>query len=262
VEDFVFDAAVLWLASVLTVKKLVTLNSDDVGNSMVTIMSLMFMRIRSFAVNATKVSWKERAIYSWSSLLWFTSFHTSGSTMMANKRNMVLETIGVLFLVTRKDVSQPRPCTSESNEHTYGFWRMILREFNMEQVIRIVGKTNIRLDAIFEGNLVTSRSHTSFKGYQQTIPDFLKNLRATLNVNASGPVDVNLDEPAVNQLWDEVKGIIQAVNSWMIPFLKIFDVEEGNGLSPFAIQIDTPHDLRKLVDQFFCPPRRDMRDVG
>ena len=60
-------------------------------------------------------------------------------------------------------------------------------------------------------------------------------------------------------MWEEVKGVIEVVNSWMMPFLKLFGVEVGNGLSPFAVDIDTPSDLLALIDQFFKPPKRDMR---
>ena len=82
-------------------------------------------------------------------MLWFTSFHTSGSTMLANMRNMVLETVGLLFLVARDDVLHPRRNTSECNEHTYGMWRTMLREFNAEQLTRIVHKSNLKTDCVF-----------------------------------------------------------------------------------------------------------------
>ena len=91
---------------------------------------------------------------------------------MANKRNMLLETVGLMFLIPRSDVSHPRRVTSECNEHTYGIWRTVLREFNMEQLLRIIGKSDIRTNAIFESNLVTHRSKSAFKGYHQTFPDF------------------------------------------------------------------------------------------
>ena len=65
--------------------------------------------------------------------------------MMANKGNMLLESIGVLSLVTRSDVSQPRRATSECNEHTYGIYRMMQREFNIDQLIGIVDKSNIKV---------------------------------------------------------------------------------------------------------------------
>ena len=154
VEDYASDAIVLRLASAETVQKLVLLEGSetsnvDPGNLAVVAVSLVFMRLRSYAVNARNVDWKERAVYSWSTFLWFSSFHTPGSTMITNKRNMLLETVAFLFLVTREDVSQTRRTTSECNEHYYGLWRMIQREFNMEQLIRIFQKIIIKLQAIF-----------------------------------------------------------------------------------------------------------------
>ena len=50
---------------------------------------------------------------------------------------MVLETVDTIFIVTRKYVKTPRRLTSESNEHTYGSWRSVLREFNIAQAIVI-----------------------------------------------------------------------------------------------------------------------------
>ena len=138
-------------------------------------------------------------------------------------------------------------------------WRGILREFNLAQLIRIVQKCIIKIDAIFESDLVNSRSNTSFKGYQQTFEDFLNNTKSSSAEDACGPVHVELDDPAVTQLWDEVKGIIEMTNSWMLPFLKKFGVIDGNGLSPFAVDIETPVDLRQLIEQFFCTQKRDTR---
>ena len=179
--------------------------------------------------------------------------------MMANKRNMLLESIAILFLVTRSDVSHPRQTTSECNEHTYGFWQMLLKEFNMEQLIRIVEKADIKLSAIFKAGLVTARTKTSFKGYQQTFPDFLASLQDGSDGALAGPVDVDLDKKAVDQLWDEVKGVIGMSNAWMVQFLKIFGVVEGNGLSPFVTSIDSPSDLSALIDRFFRPAKSDTR---
>ena len=106
VEDFASDALLLKLASVETIQKLVNLTSRDnlncdVGNYAATVVSLVFLRLRVYAVNARSLPWQDRAIYAWLTVIWFTSFQTSGSTMMANKRNMLLETVGILFLVTR-----------------------------------------------------------------------------------------------------------------------------------------------------------------
>ena len=98
--------------------------------------------------------------------------------MMTNKRNMVLETVVMLFLVTRNDVSQPRCCTSESNEHTFGNRWQILREFNLEQLINLFNKVSNQDDAIFDGNLVKSKSVQ--KGYQSTYTDYVKSFMSGL----------------------------------------------------------------------------------
>ena len=42
-------------------------------------------------------------------------------------------------------------------------------------------------------------------------------------------------------------GIILVVNAWMVPFLKKFGVDKGNGPSPFGVSIDIPHALGELV---------------
>lgn len=132
VKDYASDALILRLASSRTVSKLHELNSDDIGNASVTAVSHMLMRCRLYAVNSRNTSWWVRASLSYMSLLWFTSFHNYravGSyaiTMLPNKRNMWLETIAVLFLTARDDVSKTRGLTSECNEHFFGMIRTIM----------------------------------------------------------------------------------------------------------------------------------------
>ena len=60
------------------------------------------------------------------------------------------------------------------------------------------------------------------------------------------------------QLCTEIKGIICNANQFMKPFLKIFVVEEGNGLSPFSVYMDTPAELINIIEDFFQPPKRDI----
>ena len=62
-------------------------------------------------------------------------------------------------------------------------------------------------------------------------------------------LEVDLERPPVEHIWPEVMGIILAVNAWMVPFLKTFGVEKGNGLSPFAVSIDIPHALGELAKE-------------
>ncbi len=189
----------------------------------------------------------EQTIYSWATFLWFSSFHNDGSAMMTNKQNMLLELIGLLLFVRQKDVTQPRCATSKCNEHTFAMYRMILWEFNMEQLICIVQKSLIRLGAIFESDLVASRS-MGFKEYQGLFPDYLAALRVKKsNYDDDGKVEININNPVVGQLWDEVMGLLAFIRSAMFPFIKVFGVVEGHGLSPFAVKINTLQDLRQII---------------
>jgi len=260
VSDYASDALPLRLASYDTILKIMNCSCADTGNISVTVVSLAFMRLRSYAVNCRKLDWKQRAVFAWATFLWFSSFHTPGSTMITNKQNMLLESIAIMFLVSRSDVSQSRRLTSECNEHMFGMYRMILREFNTEQVIRIVQKSIIKLDAVFESNLATSRSNTSFKGYQHTMYDYLNSLKAGSGPDMSvGPVHVDTNKSAVSQLWEEVKGVLHYTTAIMTGSLHLFGVVPGNGLSPFAVDIDTATDLQRLVELFFSPHKKGAR---
>ena len=48
----------------------------------------------------------------------------------------------------------------------------------------------------------------------------------------------------------------------MVPLLKLFGFEEGNGISPFADNIKTLWYLVRLVDKLFRPSRRDTRGTN
>ena len=256
IDDFASDAVVLSLASVKTIQALQSYTEAegvkyDIGNYAVTVVSLVFLRLRAYAVNANGLRWRDRALYSFITFLWFSSIQCS--TMLANKRNLLLETFGVMFLVSRSDVAQPRRTTSECNEHTYGMWRMQLREFNIEQLIRIVQKAAIKLDSLFESGLEISRKNAGLSGYQATLPGFLNSLAtAQAREERCGPVDVDPSKEVVHQLWDDVKGVIEQGIAVMLPFLRKFGAVEGNGLSPFATKIETPSDLQKMILAYFA----------
>ena len=113
IDDFASDALPMKSASTSTIEKLIACSFPDIENYAVTIASLVFMWLRSCAINERKLDWKVRAIYIRASLLWVTSFYTSGITLMANKRNLLLESVGIFFLVCRDDVEHPRRTTSE-----------------------------------------------------------------------------------------------------------------------------------------------------
>ena len=52
IEDFASDALPMKLASTSTIRKLIACSFPDVGNCAVTIVSLVFMQLRSYSVNA------------------------------------------------------------------------------------------------------------------------------------------------------------------------------------------------------------------
>ena len=223
-----------------------------------TVVSLAMLRIHSYAVNGNDIPFDERGVYAWSSMLWVTSFHGgAGNTVLQNKRNIVLETVGLLTLITRDDVSQLRCATTEGNEHTHGMWRGSRREFRMEELIQIVQKSEIKVQALFESNLVTARSKSSFKGYSATFGDYLLSLKS--GSRTSGNVEVDLGKPAISQLWEEMKGIIAVANSFVLPFLEMFGAVEGNGLSPFARNFDSPNELKDEIEKFFRRQKPDRR---
>ena len=111
IEDYAYDVIFLHLASAKSVRKLVQLENPETtqvdtlnpavtvykGDLAVTVVSLVFMRLRSYAVNARNVYWRERAVFCWATFLWLSSFQTVESTMMTNKINMLLEKY-LLFL--------------------------------------------------------------------------------------------------------------------------------------------------------------------
>ena len=55
-----------------------------------------------------------------------------------------METLSVMFIFSGSDVSQPRRCTYESNENVYGMWREIIKELNMENIVRIFNRQRLK----------------------------------------------------------------------------------------------------------------------
>jgi hypothetical protein len=104
IDDYASDAVVLLLACVKTIQALDSYTKREaikynVDNHAVTVVLLVFLQLRAYAVNATALRWRDRALFSFITLLLFSSFQCS--MMIANKCNMLLETVGIMYLVTR-----------------------------------------------------------------------------------------------------------------------------------------------------------------
>ena len=95
---------------------------------------------------------------------------------------------------------------------------MILHEFNIEQLNRIVQKATIKNDAMFESKFDAFQSNT-MKGYPSGLQEFIKNMQN--GFSNSGPIVVDLTKPSVDQLWDTVQGILSFGTNLMQPFLNI-----------------------------------------
>ena len=175
--DYASDKVALDLFSAQTIKSIMGLNSGDIGNSAVIVVSLAMTRMRSFAVNSRTATWKIRSIFIWSGLLWYTSFHTQGSKFLTNQRNIAPESVALLFLVLRSGVPNIRRATSEPNEHFYGLLRQLLREFKVDELVHLVNKLMLKVNAIFKGNLVPRRSPGASKGYLSIFPEWLKHMK-------------------------------------------------------------------------------------
>jgi hypothetical protein len=117
----------------------------------------------------------------------------------------------------------------------------------MEQLIHVVQKATIKNDAMFEPNFDAFQSNY-MKGYPSGLQEFIKNLQN--GSSNSGPIDVDLTKPAVGQLWDTVQGILSFGTNLMLPFLNIFGSEVGNGLSPFAMNKETPGCVKNISSSY------------
>ena len=131
VDNLSFYAVVLSLASTSTIMKLLSLNSPDVGNMSDTVLSLVFLRLRWIS------GWRDRAAYSLVLIIFFTSFQKLVHTIIFNKRNNILETVGAHFILPNNDVFYPLRLTSDTNEHTHGGCRSVKRRFNISKLIFI-----------------------------------------------------------------------------------------------------------------------------
>ena len=129
IKEFVSYKLVEDLCSYKTLKKL----SDGVNNGATEGLiedacalscTIFFVKLHLNYVNGLIVPAKHRALYLWTSMIWFT---TLGGLIIIPKRNLVSETISNIFLVLRYDVLKCCICTSDPAEHSFGNMRIICR---------------------------------------------------------------------------------------------------------------------------------------
>ena len=85
--------------------------------------------------------------------------------------------------------------------HIHDNWRQILHEFNVEQLIDLVNKVSIHTEIIFRAGLSVLRGKSSGGGY-------LQDMTSCGGISTMcGPVHINLECSAVDQLWSVVEGV-------------------------------------------------------
>lgn len=115
------------------------------------------------------------------------------------------------------------------------------------------------IKTIHDGGLLQGVSH---KGYQATYQECMKIVKvASSRMPKGGQMEVDLTNPAVYHIWDNVRYIMNVASAKMHPFLKLFGIVDGNGLSPFAANIETTN-LLIMVKKFFKPPKHDLHGFG
>ena len=188
-------------------------DSADTCNAAVTIVSLLMMRMHLFAINSRTASWRVHAAV------------------------MVF-----IFPFFRKQRESSYYATKETK---YDAQNNFFADFNVYQPEQIFDKTKIHFDAIYSSGLDIARDNCTLKGYLSTFHEFVESLKdAASTPPPSRPVHVNEIGMAVDQLWNEVRGVVEAADTWMKCFITSFGVEGGNGMSPLvSAKYNSPKDL-------------------
>jgi hypothetical protein len=194
VRDYASDKLTATLFSYKTLKNLAIGMKDEkcvglIGDACALAASFCMMSLHLHSVNGTLLPAKHRALYLFTSMIFFTS--TSGVSM-TSKRNLVSETIGNLFLSLQKNIKKVHHCTSEPSEHTFGNMRMDNREFSIGDFCLLAEKEARRMKTMFDGDL--SPSKTANKGYSATFLDWVADVKE--NQEEGGPciIDTSNDD--------------------------------------------------------------------
>jgi hypothetical protein len=156
------------------------------------------------------------------------------------KQNFVAASVGMVFLVMRKDVVKPRHTTSESGEHSFGNARTIGdREMSVKGMDETVGRMNRQNAAVTAANLLTYRDPK--KGYQNTYDDFIVAAADLVPSLMGGSIDVlntEITGGVACMIWEEgsLRRQLESVNKHMKSFLCEVLFVDDKQLSPFCVE--------------------------
>ena len=184
VKDWASDQVVTALASPDTVTRIASLgDSEDTGSVALMCATMFFLRLRLYAVNGHNIPARERITYIWVSMIFLTSYSsksvlgTNQKNLSINRRNLVTETLGLVFACARSDVLALRYITTEPCEHTFGGGRSENREFTVLELIHLEEKRQNFINAVYASDPQATRNAKN--GYQASFGSFVTNGRST-----------------------------------------------------------------------------------
>ena len=140
IKDHASDLLVLKLASTDTVTALLKLLFNDPDSMKALCVMLFFMQTHLFVTNSVGVvDAKTREMMLWSSLIFI--LHIDGAHI-TTKKNFIMTTIYLMFLMMRSDITRVHRLTSKSSEHSIGNLRAIKKEFTVGDFIHMMNKYN------------------------------------------------------------------------------------------------------------------------
>ena len=127
--------------------------------------TVFFLRLRLYAVNGHNIPARERITYilmGVDDLLNIVFFKVGARNkpekMATNRRNLITETLGLVFAGARSDVTALRHTTPEPCEHIFGSGRSENREFTVSELIHLEQKRHNFINAVYASGLQATRS--------------------------------------------------------------------------------------------------------
>ena len=125
----------LKLNSADTITQILSLSDEDIGSVTALAVTLYLTWPKLYVGNAKKAHYRDQITFCWVGLIWISSLECNSryggaklSTIGTNCRNIMTETIGMVFSMARKGVKNPMSMTTEALEHTFGAYRAERRE--------------------------------------------------------------------------------------------------------------------------------------
>ena len=186
---------------------------------------------------------KDRAIYTWAGMLWFTSF-AKNSTFKTNQKNIVTASIASVFLFAKKGLKSFRYVTTEPIEHRFGNWCQVKQEFSALEATQIDEKSQRKDDAVAAGNLKRYRSPQ--KGYSATSSEY----NSYTNINKQVNETVLLRE-SPEMLWkNTLQPLIKVAKEIVSCLLEILSVPKCD-YSPFLIDIENVQQVKDIYTSYY-----------